>query len=355
MVRPGKTNPMSAVYRRGKIWWSDIVVNGVRVRRSLGTTHAREAGNRERELFAKVEAEQTAHPSPPLRIIVDDYLKWADVQHPGWARMERIILERALVFFSTLDVTLAGQLTAHHIDLFKVDLRSKKKPLSPASVNRYVQTVRALYYRSMEWGRFPGPNPAAKTKMFREERDLRPLSEEDYQKILTTAKAISAKPASSIQKVFYDLVLICANTGLRRSEALGLKWRNVDGDALMIHGKGNRTRLVPLNAEARGAIERQPRSTEYVLDVTNRAQSRAVTRTYAQVSKVLGRPFRLHDLRHRFASALLSRGADLKTVSEILGHSISSTTILYLHSTPDKKRRAVNLLDLPSHSTSQSG
>jgi len=90
-------------------------------------------------------------------------------------------------------------------------------------VNRYLQTLRALYYRAIAWERFDGPNPLTKVKMFKEERDLRPLSEEDYKKILEAAAEISAKPSSPIQRIFYDLVLLCANTGLRRSEALGLK------------------------------------------------------------------------------------------------------------------------------------
>jgi len=112
----------------------------------------------------------------------------------------------------------------------------------------------------------------------------------------------------------------------------------------MIRGKGNRTRLIPLNSAAREAIDHQPRLGEYVFSVTNRSQSHALTRTYARVGKALGRPFRLHDLRHKFATSLLDRGADLKTVAELLGHSASMTTILYLHSTPDKKKRAVDLL-----------
>jgi integrase len=254
------------------------------------------------------------------------------------------MLNKTLEHLSGIGVLNMSDLTPYHVDQFKVHLSGSG--VSTATINKYCQVIRAFYYKAIEWGRFTGPNPAAKTRMFREDHDLRPLSDEDFEKVLKSARAISAKPASDIQKIFYDLVVLCANTGIRRSEALTLKWRNVDTDSLMIRGKGNKTRLVPLNKDAREAILRQPRTSEYVFEAQSRAQSHALTRTYARVSLVLGRPFRLHDIRHRFATALLERGADLKTVAEILGHSASQTTLLYLHSTPDKKRRAVDLLTI---------
>jgi integrase len=259
--------------------------------------------------------------------------------------MEKTILDRALAFFARAGVTATDALTSHHIDQFKIDLRSGEAPLSPASVNRYLQTIRALYYRAIDWGRYRGQNPAAKIKLFRESRDLRPLSEEDFKKVLAKAREISAKPKSPFERIFYDLCILCANTGLRRSEALCLQWRHVDEDAIMIRGKGNKTRIIPLNAEAAAAIRRQPRSLDYVFSVTNRSQSKAITATFKKVTAAIGRPFKLHDLRHRFATALLDKGADLKTVAELLGHSAGMTTLLYLHSTPDKKRRAVSLLE----------
>jgi integrase len=342
-----------SVYRRGRVYWSDFAINGIRVRRPLGTARRSEAVLRERELFDKLAADASSLPAPPLRDIADEYLKWARVQHPNWARMESTIFDRALAFFAAQGVVRMDQLNAHHVDLFKVELRGRKPPLSPATVNRYVQTIRALFYRAADWKRYDGPNPAAKIKMFRESRDLRPLSDEDFAKVLKTARTISDKPTSAFQRIFFDLVVLCANTGLRRSEALNLKWQNVDTDALMIRGKGNKTRLVPLNIAARDVLARQPRTSAYVFDIPTRDQTHTISRTYTTVGKSIGRPFRLHDVRHKFATDLLGRGADIKTVSEILGHQAGMTTLLYLHSTPDKARRAVSLLDSTSQSTTQ--
>lgn len=349
-------------YRRGRLWWADVAVNGQRVRRSLDTTSMRVARVRERELMAQVEAGQIRGEAPRLRDIADEYLRWSAVQHPTWAKTEGYILGIALPKLQTDGAERMDELTAGHVERLKIWLRTAdptakppKKAASQATVNRYMQTLRALYNRAAEWGRYDGPSPLAHVRMFRESRDLRPISAEDMDKILATARAISAKPESPFQRIFADLVILCSNTGLRRSEALQLRWRNVDTDSIMVRGKGGKTRIVPLNAEAAAAISRQPRLGEYVLDVPNRAQSKAVTRTYARVSKALGRPFRLHDLRHRFATSLLERGADIKTVGELLGHSTSMVAILYAHSSPEKKRRAVDLLNATSRSAAQDG
>ncbi len=331
-----------SIFRRGRAWWADFYIQGIRVRRSLDTTIRKEAVLRERELYSKLSADVSALPSPALEEIKEEYLKWSAVQHPTWVKAQKSILKKSLEYFSGVGVVNMDQVTTFQVDQLKVHLSAGK--VSTATINKYCQVLKALYYKAIEWGRFQGPNPLAHVRMFREDRDLRPLSDEDFKKVLKAARAISDKPASDVQKVFYDLVILCSNTGLRRAEALHLKWRNVDNDSIMIRGKGNKTRLVPLNAAAREAIGRQPRIDEHVFSVTNRSQSHALTRTYVQVSKALGRPFRLHDLRHRFATSLLDRGADLKTVAELMGHSASMTTILYLHSTPDKKKRAVDLL-----------
>jgi integrase len=134
------------------------------------------------------------------------------------------------------------------------------------------------------------------------------------------------------------------NTGLRRSEALGLRWADVGDDLLTITGKGGKTRLTPLNAEARAIVGQRSRVGPFVFNVPNRASPSLLRSLTATISRDAGVPFHLHLLRHYFATQLLRNGIDIVTISGILGHSATMTTLLYTHSSAGQMRQAVDTL-----------
>jgi len=129
--------------------------------------------------------------------------------------------------------------------------------------------------------------------------------------------------------------------GLRISEALGLKRKDVTGaDALTVTGKGNKARMVPLLPQVAKLIA------DYVglcpldlplggpLFVGSRGgplSPRVVQLTVARLRGALGLPDSAtpHALRHSFATHLLARGGDLRSIQELLGHASLSTTQIY--------------------------
>jgi integrase/recombinase XerC len=133
-------------------------------------------------------------------------------------------------------------------------------------------------------------------------------------------------------------------SGLRISEALGLKRREVplpgQGDVLIVTGKGNKTRMVPVLTNVLGLIQ------DYVAMCPHRlAQDgpifvgarggplspRIIQLTMERMRGALGLPDSAtpHALRHSFATHLLSRGGDLRAIQELLGHASLSTTQVY--------------------------
>ncbi len=133
-------------------------------------------------------------------------------------------------------------------------------------------------------------------------------------------------------------------SGLRISEALGLKRRDVpapgEGDVLVVTGKGNKTRMVPVLQNVLGLIQDYAAMCPYPLPphgpvfVGARGgplQPRIIQLTMARLRGALGLPDSAtpHALRHSFATHLLSRGGDLRAIQELLGHASLSTTQIY--------------------------
>jgi integrase/recombinase XerC len=133
-------------------------------------------------------------------------------------------------------------------------------------------------------------------------------------------------------------------SGLRISEALGLKRRDVprpgEGDVLIVTGKGNKTRMVPVLQKVLAlvadyvAICPHPLPSEGPIFVGARGKPlspRIIQLTMERLRGALGLPDSAtpHALRHSFATHLLSRGGDLRAIQELLGHSSLSTTQIY--------------------------
>lgn len=155
---------------------------------------------------------------------------------------------------------------------------------------------------------------------------------------------------------FHCLLELLYATGMRVSELVGLPRTVLRGDkrVFSIKGKGGRERLVPLNTEARAALDR-------FLEVSGRfdnspwlfpsksASGHMTRQRFAQDLKdvaaeagIGGDRISPHVLRHAFASHLLDRGADLRTVQQLLGHADISTTEIYTHVLQERLKALVN-------------
>lgn len=144
----------------------------------------------------------------------------------------------------------------------------------------------------------------------------------------------------------HAVALLLYGCGLRISEALNLTVGDVDADqqSLRIHGKGGKVRMVPLMNIVKNAIaaylDQSPwhhtTAATMPLFVGKRGkklQAAIFTRMLQDMRRRMGLPESLtpHALRHAFATHLLSRGAELRDIQELLGHASLSTTQRYTH------------------------
>ncbi|MBR5154586.1 MAG: tyrosine recombinase XerC [Alphaproteobacteria bacterium] len=129
--------------------------------------------------------------------------------------------------------------------------------------------------------------------------------------------------------------------GLRISEALSLNVEDLnDNEMIKIKGKGNKDRYVPILPIVVETINRYKESCPYILrrgealfvgDRGDRVSPRVIQRKLQQIREVLSLPDNItpHALRHSFATHLLAKGSDLRSIQELLGHSSLSSTQRY--------------------------
>ena len=243
-------------------------------------------------------------------------------------------------------------LNVHATDLraFLADRRGGG--LGASSAAREMSAVRAfLTFAAEAQGNAP---QLPRTRAPKRPRTLpRPASPEDA--IALAKEAEVAAPNDWLGARDLAILLLLYGAGLRVAEAMGLTARVLPlGQAMRVTGKRNKTRIVPLVPAVRQAIEAYVALCPYPLageaplfvgakggplnaDLVRRAVRGARTR--------LGLPDSLtpHALRHSFATHLLARGADLRSLQELLGHASLSSTQIYT------EVDAARLLDVYRH------
>jgi len=185
------------------------------------------------------------------------------------------------------------------------------------------------------------------------------LSETDVDALLDAARRRSGKDAEG--RRLLAIVELLYASGLRISELVTLPLSATGGDPrlLMIKGKGGRERMVPVAEGARDALEdylalrdrftRGPQDKSPFLFPSRGKEGHLTRHRVAQLLKELAVEAGLdpkkvspHVLRHAFATHLLSHGADLRAVQQMLGHADISTTQIYTHVLDERLKQLVN-------------
>jgi integrase/recombinase XerD len=237
-----------------------------------------------------------------------------------------------------------------------------------SSVARRLSAMRHLY-RFLLNERIRSDDPAAILSGPKRGRGLpKVLSISDVDRLLVHAKAQSEMPETSAPQRLRAMRLYCLlevlyATGLRVSELVSLPLSAARRDARMIvvRGKGNKERLVPLNEASRQAMADYLAAREAVKQEKSKnaaaskwlfpsfGESGHLTRQHfardlKELAAAAGLAPRLvspHVVRHAFASHLLHNGADLRIVQTLLGHTDISTTQIYTHVVEERLKSLV--------------
>ncbi|MCZ6626100.1 MAG: tyrosine-type recombinase/integrase [Deltaproteobacteria bacterium] len=338
---------MSRVYyrkdQRGrKVFYIDYFAKGKRKRERVGY-HKRQAEQALRSRETDVlrgkfdgifpESEYT------LEAIRNQYMKYSrTAKTEDTSNRDEGILDKHLIpNFGEISL---NQITPEQVEDYRAERKGKN--IAPATINKEIQLLKHIVKKAVEWGKI-------RTNLISDFKPLKtPPGRVRYLELEQIPKLMKACPPW-----LRPIVLIAMHTGMRRGEFVHLQRSNIDKQNRLIilnNTKNNERKSIPMNDTVWEIVQSLPTrlDTSYLFAEKNGQPLSAnkVSMAFRKACKKSGiTNFRLHDLRHHFASYLTMAGQNQRTVQELLGHKTPAMTARYSHLSPEHLRKAVEQLD----------
>jgi integrase len=255
---------------------------------------------------------------------------------------ETLIREKAV--FKVFDKFLQKDFPVSKIDSRIIEnfRETRLLAVSPATVSIEMRVLKTTFNQAIKWELLE-KNPVKGVKIPKQDIiKVRFLTKDEIQRLIDIIKQDGNYD-------FLDLLNAYLNTGARRIELLPphFTWDNVDlkGKKILLHGKGNRKRYIPMNKTLLDILQRRHKlGCDQPFNFNRDFVSHKIAKYYRQVGIESAN---LHSLRKTFGSLLIQNGlADLFTVSRLLGHtSVKTTEKYYVDLLQDNLRDSVNGLD----------
>jgi integrase len=332
-----------AVYKRGAkgVFYMSFAVNGHRVNKSTGKFTKKEAKQAEANERQRMLNEASMSPQEKAaKMLLSDAVehvyntRWKNTKDADGAHRRALRL-----------VELIGNVSLSKINedaVHKMIQTLEASKIEVGTINRYLAALKTLLKALKQ------PTDYIKLRKERSGR-IRVISEIEELKVVNLLKETN----HSKRRYFYyevaDLVQVLVDSGMRLSEALDLKYDDVNYASNLISiwfNKGDRPRSIPMTTRVKAILENRQTSNPvkpFTLSVYQADKAWSWVRE--EVGYKDDREFVLHALRHTTASRLVNAGIDLYTVKEWLGHADITTTQKYAHLSPLKLAHAATVLE----------
>ena len=332
--------------KKGRRWCINFSSRGLRIRKvALLARTEEEALIVLQEEMRKAFDHEYGISSRGKKIMFEDFSQtyletYAKVRKKSWKSDEKYLKAQLIPFFGISSVEKISPLT---VDQFVA--KRQKDGVKNSTINRELTVLKKMLNLAIDWQFDIQKNPVKRARYFSEAsyRRDRVLSCEEENALFREASD-HLKP-----------ILICAlQTGMRVGEILSLKWENVNLEKRQIlikaeYSKSGKGRILPINSTLFSELRRlegHPHGGDQFVFLYKSRPVKSVKIAFTNARLRAGiKDLTFHDLRHTFASRLVSKGANPVSVKNILGHANLKTTEIYLHSNLKQMREAIELLD----------
>ena len=327
---------MSLWRRDSGVYESHIMVDGVRSRKSTGTSNKRLAQaidrKHEEELLAsRFQVEQ--HEYKPSMKFAELATRFLAENSKKWHQ------ERLKIFLPYFAGHEIGQITKGLTKQYRAH-RHSQKTITETTVNRDIECLRHILYWAVDQGILPA-NPLARLQLEKPRRKKRPvMSVEDEMKIIKAS-------ALHLQRI-----IICAlDTGMRRGEILSQLWQDIDFSQRVISVSHSKTadgehREIPLTKRLFELLSKSKQKEGLVFTFNGNPITLIKTAWKGSLKRSEVKHYRFKDLRSTFNSRLLEAGIIKDVRKELMGHSRNEdTNDLYSHIELPLLREAIRKLE----------
>lgn len=283
---------------------------------------------------------------------INDYSK-GEGEKKSWKR-DVVSIKRLKEHFSGMDISKITKKDALDYKRKRKEdcKKGSEKKISTKTVNRELACLRHMFNKAIDWGLIR-VNPIARIELYKEKKRERIILKRVEADLLIE---LSEEPVKTA-------IMIALNTGARTSEALSLKWSDIDFEKNDIRIREQKTeeRHIPLSSELKEHLIYKDQMSDWIIynkqsgshykDIRkqfNKARDKVIQELTdrTRIDKIKKLSF--YDLRHTFGTWLGETKTNPFVIKELMGHKNIQTTMKYVHIREDAKRKAVELLKIYS-------
>jgi len=328
------------------VWSVDFYTSeGRRIIRKVGNGKSKRLAQRiykevlEKKAYKRFGITHKGH-QRKFREIALDYLTNVSINKRSY-RTEKYNIRGIIRTFGSRYIE---DITQGMIELWRIEL---KKSMTEATTNRYLALLKVIFTYAISQGDCE-ESPARKVKKFKEEhKPIRFLTTDEFKRLFMACE----------QEHLRKFLAIGIFTGMRMGEILSLRWGDCDFNTNHVYirrSKSAKRDPIPICENLRRfLLQYKGGEGDFIIQYKGKPINKLRNSWRTLCNRVGIKGVRIHDLRHSFASWLILRGTDIRTIQSLLGHRSLVTTMVYTHIVDEEKQKAVNKLNILSNGDSK--